>query len=45
MKNKGLIITAALSLIIAAAAIQILPDMIPAHFGLSGEVDRIGSKY
>ena len=45
MKNKGLIITAALSLIIAAAAIQILPDMIPAHFDLNGEVDRIGSKY
>ncbi len=45
MKNKGLIITPALALIIAAAAIQILPDLIPAHFGMSGDADRFGSKY
>lgn len=45
MKNKGLIITAVLSLIIAAAAIQILPDQMAVHFGLNGEADRIGSKY
>ena len=45
MKNKGILITAALSLIIAFAAIQILPDLIPAHFGLNGDADRTGSKY
>lgn len=45
MKNKGLLITAALALILAAAAIQILPDQIAVHFGLNGDVDRIGSKY
>lgn len=45
MKNKALIITAALAVIIAAAAITILPDNIPTHFGLDGNVDRVGSKY
>ena len=45
MRNKWLITTAALSLIIAAAAVQILPDMIPVHYGIDGNVDRIGSKY
>lgn len=45
MKNKWLLITAALAVITAAAAVQILPDMIPVHYGLNGEADRIGSKY
>lgn len=45
MKNKWLITLAALSLIFAAAAVQILPNRIPVHFGLNGNVDRIGSKY
>lgn len=45
MKNKGLLITAAAALIIAVAAVQILPDMIPVHFALNGDADRIGSKY
>ena len=45
MKNKGLVIVSTLSLIIALAAIQILPGQIPVHFGLNGEADRIGSKY
>ena len=45
MKNKALIIIAALSLILAVGAVQILPDQIAVHFGISGEADRIGSKY
>ena len=45
MKNRAMIITAALSLILAAAAITILPDTVAAHFGLDGNADRIGSKY
>lgn len=45
MKNKAMIITAALAVITAAAAITILPDNIPVHFGLDGNVDRVGSKY
>ena len=45
MKNSSLIITAALAVILAAAAVTILPDSIPAHFGLDGSVDRVGSKY
>lgn len=45
MKNKALIIIAALSLILAVGAVQILPDQIAVHFGLNGEADRIGSKY
>ncbi len=45
MKNKWLLIIAVLSVLIAAAGVQILPDEIAVHFGLSGEADRIGSKY
>ncbi len=45
MKNKGLLITASLAIIIAVAAIQILPDRITAHFGMNGDADRIGSEY
>lgn len=37
--------TAALSLITAAAAIRLLPDTVPIHFDLQGEVDRFGSKW
>lgn len=35
----------ALSLAAALAAALFLPDEIPAHYGLGGEVDRYGSKY
>ena len=45
MRNRAMIITAALSLILAAAAVNILPDPIPAHYGINGEIDRLGSKY
>ena len=45
MKNKAIIIIASVSLILAAAAIQILPDQIPVHYGIDGNADRIGSKY
>jgi len=45
MKNRGLIITAAIAVIIAAAAVTILPDSIAVHFGLDGNADRIGSKF
>ena len=45
MKNRAMIILAAVSLIISAAALQILPDNIPVHFGINGNVDRFGSKY
>lgn len=45
MKNRAMIIPAAVSLVIAAAALQILPDNIPSHFGINGDVDRVGSKY
>ena len=45
MKNKALIIISSVSLILAAAAIQILPDQIPVHYGIGGNADRTGSKY
>ena len=45
MKNRLLIITAVLAVIFAAVAVTILPDSVPAHFGLDGNADRIGSKY
>ncbi len=35
----------ALSVAAALAAIAFLPDEVPAHYGLGGEVDRYGSKY
>lgn len=44
-KNRLIIIIAALSLIIAAAALNFLPDEIALHFGMDGNADRIGSKY
>ena len=45
MKNKGLVTTAVISVIIAAAGLNILPENVPAHFGIDGNADRIGSKY
>ena len=45
MKNKGLIMTLVISVIIAAAGLNILPEKVPAHFGIDGNADRIGSKY
>ncbi len=45
MKNKWLITTAVLSVILSAAAVQILPEQIAVHYGLNGNADRIGSKY
>lgn len=34
-----------LPLLAVIAALQLLPDQIPAHFGIDGQVDRWGSKY
>lgn len=45
MKGRTLWLTAALSLITAAVAIRLLPDTVPIHFNLQGEVDRFGSKW
>lgn len=44
-KNRLIIIIAALSLIIAAAALNVLPDQVAAHFGFDGNADCITSKY
>lgn len=35
----------ALSLIISAAALRVMPDSIPMHFDMQGNIDRWGSKY
>lgn len=35
----------ALSLIISAAALRVMPDSIPMHFDAQGSIDRWGSKY
>lgn len=43
--KKTLWIISALVAIITAVAIQFMPDKIPAHYNLSGEIDRFGSKY
>lgn len=34
-----------LPLSVVLVSLQFLPDQIPAHYGISGEVDRWGSKY
>ncbi len=44
MKKTPWIISALVA-IITAVAIQFMPDEIPAHYNLSGEIDRFGSKY
>jgi uncharacterized membrane protein len=47
MKTKRLIawLLACAPLIIAVIVLPMLPDSVPAHYGLGGEVDRYGSKY
>ena len=49
MKSKAMkavyIILILLPFAVTAAALQILPDDIPAHYGADGAVDRWGSKY
>lgn len=46
MKNKKLFyFLMFLPLFAVLISLQFLPDQIPAHYGISGEVDRWGSKY
>ena len=46
MKNKKLYyFLMFFPLFVVLASLQLLPDKIPAHYGISGEVDRWGSKY
>ncbi len=45
MKSRVIWYTVALSFIIAAVAVNILPNEIPAHYNFEGVVDRMGSKY
>lgn len=46
MKNKKLYyFLMFFPLFVVLALLQLLPDKIPAHYGISGEVDRWGSKY
>ena len=43
--RKALWILSALPIIITAIVLQFMPDKIPAHYGISGEIDRWGSKF
>lgn len=43
--RKALWILSALPTIITAIVLQFMPDKIPAHYGISGEIDRWGSKF
>lgn len=45
MKNKFVWIITALSFAVSAAAVNFLPDKIPVHYDLEGNIDRYGSKY
>jgi uncharacterized membrane protein len=45
MKTKGLWIVTLIPTIITAIVIQFLPDKVPMHYNIHGEIDRWGSKY
>lgn len=46
MKNKKIFyLLMFLPLLVVLISLKFLPDQIPAHYGISGEVDRWGSKY
>lgn len=46
MKNKNIFyFLMFLPLLVVLISLKFLPDQIPAHYGISGEVDRWGSKY
>ncbi len=45
MKTKIMWIIVLLTIIITAAAVQFMPDEIPAHYNIYGDIDRWGSKY
>lgn len=46
MKNKKIFyFLMFLPLLVVLISLKFLPDQIPAHYGISGEVDRWGSKY
>lgn len=44
-KKMTLIILIFLPLILSLIALNYLPDQIPAHYNVQGEIDRIGNKY
>ncbi len=43
--KKALWILSVLPIIVTAFVLQFMPDSIPAHYNISGEIDRWGSKY
>ena len=47
MKTKRIIVYALIvfSIVSAAVLMMFMPETVPAHYSLSGEVDRFGSKY
>lgn len=45
MKNKTLIIITLVHCVIAFIGISMLPDTIPAHYSITGEIDRMGSRF
>ena len=45
MKNKILWGLTLLPMFITAVALKFMPDKVPMHYNMSGEIDRWGSKY
>lgn len=45
MKNKILWGLTLLPMIVTAVALKFMPDKVPMHYNISGEIDRWGSKY
>lgn len=45
IKNKILMILSILPLIITFATVKFMPDKIPMHYDINGNIDRYGSKY
>ena len=45
MMKKLMWLVVVISVVITAFAVQFMPDMVPMHYNMEGEIDRWGSKY
>lgn len=45
MMKKLMWLVAVISIVITALAVQFMPDLVPMHYNMAGEIDRWGSRY
>ena len=43
--KKNMWILSIISIVLTAVALQFMPDLVPIHYNVAGEIDRWGSKY